>query len=118
MKAGNQLKEEYKQMKFKVGVFQIRNTLNGKILVGSSVNMDAIWNRHKVELKFDGHRNKKLQDEWKEFGEENFAFEILYEIEQKDGSNIDYTREAKKLEEMFIDELKPFAEKGYNLKKI
>jgi group I intron endonuclease len=117
MKAAKHLKDEYKQMKFKVGVFQIKNTVNGKILVGSSVNLDAIWNRHKAELKFDGHRNKTLQQEWKEFGEENFAFEILYEIEQKDGSNIDYNKEAKKLEEMFIEELHPFAEKGYNITK-
>jgi len=117
MKAGKQLKNEYKQMKFKIGVFQIRNTVNGKILVGSSINLDAIWNRHKTELNFDGHRNKTLQQEWKEFGEDNFAFEILYEIDQKDGSQIDYSKEAKKLEEMFIEELQPFAEKGYHTTK-
>ena len=103
MKATKRLKNDYKQMKFKVGVFQIRNIVNGKILVGSSVNLDAIWNRHNVELKFDGHRNKMLQQEWKEFGEQNFAFAILYEIEQKDDSNIDYNKEGKKLEEMFIE---------------
>lgn len=114
MSTTKELKEEYKLRKFKVGVFQIRNTVNGKIFVGSSVNLDAIWNRIKSELKFEGHRNERLQKEWKEFGDQSFQFEILAELEQKDGEKIDYNREAKKLEEMFIEELQPFFDKGYN----
>ena len=117
MKLNKQLKEDYKQKKFNIGVFQIRNTINGKVLVGSSINLDAIWNRHKMELKFGGHRNKALQAEWKDFGEENFKFEILYELEQKEGDNTDYNKEVKKLEEMFIEELQPFGEKGYHTLK-
>jgi group I intron endonuclease len=114
MNANKQLKEAYKLKKFKIGVFQIRNTINGKIFVGSSVNLDAIWNRIKAELKLAGHRNEKLQQEWALYGEENFLFEILYEIEQKDSDKLDYNKEAKKLEAMFIEELQPFADKGYN----
>ena len=40
------LKQDYKQMKFRMGVFQIRNTLNNKIFVDSSMDLVAIWNRH------------------------------------------------------------------------
>jgi len=114
MKSNKQLKEEYKQKKFKVGVFQVRNTVNNKIFVGSSVNLDAIWNRIKAELRFEGHRNLLLQKEWMEFGEHNFSFEILSEIEQTDNEKLDYKKQAGKLEEMFIEELQPFAEKGYH----
>jgi len=117
MASTKQLKDEYRLKKFRIGVFQVRNTVNGKIFVGSSVNLDAIWNRIKVELKFGGHRNTLLQQEWKEFGEDNFRFEILAEIEQKDEDKVDYNKEAKKLEEMFIEELQPFGEKGYNTAK-
>ncbi len=117
MKVNKKLKEEYKLKKFKIGVFQIRNTINGKIFVGSSVNLDAIWNRIKVELKFGGHRNVKLQEEWKAFGEENFKFQILSEIVQKDVEEVDYNREVKQLEDMFVEELQPFADKGYNTPK-
>ena len=98
-------------------MFQIRNIVNGKIFVGSSVNLDAIWNRNKSELKFTGHPNTALQADWNKFGEENFRFEILSEIEQKDGDKIDYNKEAKKLEEMFMEELQPFGEKGYHTLK-
>jgi hypothetical protein len=106
MKSNKQLKEDYKQQKFKIGVFQIRNVVNEKIFVGSSINLDAIWNRIKVELKFGGHRNKPLQEDWTNFGED-----------QKDGDKIDYNKEVKKLEEMFIEELQPFGGKGYHTLK-
>src|SRR4051812_32170784 len=111
MKTNKQLKDNYRQMKFKIGVFQVRNTANGKIFIGSSPNLDAIWNRMRMELKFGGHRNEILQNEWKEFGEDFFKFEILSEIEQKNSEQqSDHNREVKELEAMFIDELQPFGE--------
>lgn len=116
MKTNKALKDEYKSKKFKIGVFQIRNTVNEKVFIEGSVNLDAIWNRHRMELNFGNHRNETLQKEWNEFGEKNFRFEILSEIEQKDDS-LDYGKEVRQLAEMFIDELKPFAEKGYNRAK-
>lgn len=115
MKTNKELKNEYKQMKLPIGVFQIRNKFNGKILVEGSTNMEAKWNRHKVELKFGNHRNKELQKDWNQFGETEFVFEILSEIEQKEDLN--FQEEVKVLEEMILEELKPYGEKGYNLKK-
>ena len=113
MKTNKELKEDYKQMKFKMGVFQIRNTINEKIFIGSSVNLDAIWNRHRMQLNGGLHPNQKLQSEWNEFGEGNFIYEILSEITQKEDTT-DYTKEVKELEGMYIDELKPYDENGYN----
>ena len=114
MNSQKTLKEKYKQRKVRIGVFQIRNTINGKIYVASSLNLDAIWNRNKMELNFGNHRNSTLQSEWKEYEEENFRYEILGEIEQKEGDTIDYNKEVKTLEGMFIEELKPFDNNGYN----
>jgi hypothetical protein len=114
MKSQKELKEEYKAKKFRIGVFQIRNTINGKIYIDGSLDLNAIWNRNRVELNFGTHRNNVLQKEWKEFGEENFRYEILSEIDQSDGEQIDYKKEVKLLTEMFVDELKPFMDKGYN----
>lgn len=114
MKTKKELREAYKLIKFKIGVFQIRNMVNNKIFIDSSVNLDKIWNRHRVELNFGNHRNAVLQKEWKAFGEDNFQFEILSEIEQRDDPTIDYAKEAKLLAQLFIEELKPFGEKGYN----
>ena len=109
-----ELKDQYKQMKFRMGVFQIRNTVNGKIYVEGSANLDSIWNRHRTQLNFGGHPNPELQKDWKDSGEANFVFEILAEIAEEAGKNIDYKKEVKTLEAMYIDDLQPFGDKGYN----
>lgn len=114
MKSQRILKDQYKARKSKIGVFQIKNTINGKIYVDGSLDLDAIWNRNKMELKFGSHRNEILQQEWRAFGEENFMFEILAEIEQKEGVEMNYAYELKQLTSMFIEELSPFLDKGYN----
>ena len=96
-----ELKDSYKQLKFKIGVFQIRNTVTGKVFVGSSVNLDAIWNRHHTQLKFGGHPNEALQADWNALGEGKFVYEILDTIEQKEADGVDYGKEAKQLEAMY-----------------
>lgn len=112
-KTNKELKEEYKQKKFKVGVFQLRNAATGKIFIGSSVNLDAMWNRIQMQLNYGNFHIEALQKDWKEYGADKFKYEILSEIEQKDDS-ADYAKEAKDLEKLFIDDLKPFGDKGYN----
>ena len=58
------LLREYKETPRPAGVYQIRNTVNGKILVGASVNLPAILNRHRAELRMGGHKNRELQKDW------------------------------------------------------
>ena len=116
MKTRKDLKEEYKQMKFKMGVFQIKNNINGKIFIGSSLDLKAIWYAQKLQLDMGMHQNSELQKDWKEFGSENFSYEILDEINQTEDKPIDYKKEIKTLEDMIIDDLQPFEENGYNKK--
>lgn len=113
MKSKKELKAAYKQMKFPMGVFQIRNTTNGKIFIASSNNINALWNRHRTELKFNSHKNKILQKDWNDFGEGTFVFEVLGEVPY-DEETVNYQEEIKTLEALYLEELKPFGEKGYN----
>ncbi|MEI7527093.1 MAG: GIY-YIG nuclease family protein [Mariniphaga sp.] len=114
MKTRKELKEEYMQMKFKMGVFQIKNNINGKVFIGSSLDLNAIWHAQKLQLDFGIHPNSDLQKDWKEHGAENFSYEIIEEIKQGDDKPIDYAKGIKVLEGMIIDELQPFENKGYN----
>ncbi len=98
-----------------MGVFQIRNLTNEKIFVGSSLNLDGIFNRHEFSLKMDGHANKSLQKDWNALGAENFAFEILEELEPRE--NLDSKKELEFLEDLWLEKLEPFGEKGYNERK-
>lgn len=117
MKTRKELKEEYKQMKYKMGVFQIKNNVNGKIFIGSSLDLKAIWFAQKLQLNNGMHQNCELQKDWKAFGADHFSYEIIDEISQKDDSLIDYKKEIKALEDMIIEEIQPFGEKGYHIKK-
>lgn len=114
MKTRKEIINDYKRTKSQIGVFQIRNKINNKVFIESSVDLVAIWNRLRFQLNMGSHPNVALQKDWKELGEENFAYEILSEIQQEDGVQVDYRKEAKKLEAMFIEDLQPFGERGYH----
>nr|WP_315201409.1 GIY-YIG nuclease family protein [uncultured Flavobacterium sp.] len=117
MKTKKEIKQEYKEIKFKIGVFQIRNSVNEKIYIESSNDLIAIWKRHRFQLNCGNHPNAELQKDWKEFGEDKFKFEIVSEIKQSDTENADNRKELKLLEEMYLEELNPFEERGYNKKR-
>ncbi len=111
-----ELVNEYKNLKFRAGVFQIRNTANGKIFIEGSVNLDKIWNRHRLELGFGNHRNTAMQQDWKTFGEAQFVFEVLGELTTDDLNETEIKKEVKLLEQMYLEELEPYGEKGYHLR--
>ena len=101
-------------MKYRMGVFRIRNNVNGKVFIGSSLDLIAIWHAQKLQLDFGIHPNSGLQKDWKEQGPENFSYEILEEIKQSDDKPLDYNKEVKTLEKMIIEELQPFGDRGYH----
>ena len=116
MKTRKQLKEEYKQMKFTMGVFRIVNKVNGKVFIGSSTDLKAIWNAQRFQLEAGMHQNAALQKDWKEFGAENFCYEIIEELPHSVEKEVDYPSEIKALEQLIIDQEQPFGEKGYHTK--
>jgi len=97
-----------------MGVYQIKNQVNGKVLIGSSVNLPGILNRFKAELKMGSCRNIALQNEWKQFGPEVFEFKEIEVLELKDDPAYDPTEDLHILEELWTEKLSPFGDKGYN----
>jgi group I intron endonuclease len=110
-----ELKKEYLQNHRPMGVYQIRNIANEKVLIGAALDLPGILNRHKFQLKMGNHTNGALQTDWNEFGAENFAFEILDEITPKEGR--DYREELAFLEELWLEKSQPYGDRGYNEKK-
>jgi hypothetical protein len=110
--------KQYKQNPPEMGIFQIKNKINGKILIGKAKNLMGILNRNKFQLKNGTHVIKELQDDFNKFGEENFIFEQLDSLKPKDDFKYDYTEDLELLEELWLEKLQPYNEKGYNLKKI
>ena len=114
MKSKKDIKREYKERKKLAGVFQVKNIANGKVLLGSSLNLDGPLNGHRFMLKIGSHRNKVLQQEWNEYGPDKFIFEILEVVKVKDEPNFNLSDELTLLEEIWLERLKPFGEQGYN----
>jgi hypothetical protein len=77
MKTRAELKREYKETVKDMGVLAIRNLRNGRMWLGSSPNPDAAFTRFRFELRLGSSWHKDLQNDWNEFGEDAFAFEVL-----------------------------------------
>ncbi len=108
---------KYKQTALAMGIYQIKNLKNGKIFIGSAKDLRGRINSNKFQLKNGSHPNKEMQRDYNEAGEEGFSFDVLDYLKPKDDLNYDYTDELRVLEEMWLDKLQPYGEKGYNGKK-
>lgn len=63
-------------------VYQIKNSINGKVYVGSSVGVERRWNMHLKALKSGSHHSCILQREWEEHGEDCFSFSLLEKVQE------------------------------------
>jgi group I intron endonuclease len=110
----SEIKKNYKQTVTPMGIYQLKNLVNGKILIGSSKNLPARKNRFELELTLENFTNKELlQDVW-EHGKDKFVFEVLDYLAPKEDPAYNYSEDLKTLEELWIEKLQPFNEKGYN----
>ena len=114
MQSRKEMIRNYRERRKPAGVFQIKNIANGKVLLGSSLNLEGPLNSHRFMLTTGSHRNKALQNEWNAYGEKNFVFEILETVKVTDDPNFNLNDELTLLEEIWLERLQPFGEKGYN----
>lgn len=115
VKSRRELNREYTERVKPAGVYQVKNLMNGKVLLGSSLNLEGPLNRHRFMLKIGSHLNKDLQKDWDELGAEKFVFEILEQVQVKDDPNFNLKDELTLLEMIWLEKLQPFGERGYNL---
>jgi group I intron endonuclease len=115
VKSKKDIHREYKERVKPSGVFQVKNIGNGKVLLGSSLNLDGSLNKHRFMLKIGSHTNKALQKDWDEFGADQFVFEILEEVKIVDSPNFNLKDELTLLEQIWLEKLQPVGERGYNI---
>jgi group I intron endonuclease len=87
------------------GIYAIRNTVNGKVYVGSAANIEKRWRLHRSQLALSTHHSKKLQNAWNKHGSQSFVFEVIELVNDK--SNL------LEREQHWIDTLSAFSN-GYN----
>jgi hypothetical protein len=63
------------------GIYGIKNKINNKIYVGSSINIHSRLLEHIYDLKKKIHCNDYLQNSWNKYGENNFEFCLICKCE-------------------------------------
>lgn len=87
------------------GIYLITCLNNGKIYIGSAVNIRDRWLRHCKELRSGNHPNPHLQNAWNKHGEDAFTFEVIEECERQN---------LLSREQYWLDQLRPY-ETGFNV---
>lgn len=64
------------------GIYAIRCIPTGKRYVGSAASIKKRWGDHSRLLMRDGHHSRHLQQAWKKYGPDAFAWEILELVEE------------------------------------
>jgi len=113
-----ELIKDYKQNQRPMGLYQIRNTVNGKVFVGAAMDLPGIMNSQKFQLSLGGHRNKSLQADWNQYGAETFVIEILDEITPNQNPGYDYRGELGTMQDLWLEKLEPYGDRGYNDRKL
>ena len=103
----------YKESPRPMGVFRVRNTTNGRSLIGSSVDVPAMLNRQRFQLGAGGHPDRALQQDWKEFGPAAFEFETLDTLDPPQEPGYDPAVDLRMLEQMWLEKLGRPGERGY-----
>jgi len=85
-------------MRTLVGIYEIRNKINNKFYIGSSIDLTKRFHSHKGKLNRNVHKNQHLQSSWNKYIGDNFEFKVLI-----------YCNESTLYvyEQLFIDELDP-----------
>ena len=106
---------EYKETRRPAGIYCVRNTVNGKLLVGTSRDLPSILNRQRMQLRAGSHTNQSLQKDLREYGAEAFEVEVLdtLDVPEKQ-ADYDPSADLRTLEQMWLDKLSPYGERGYN----
>ena len=115
MKTRQEMKREYKERPKPAGIFLVRNTVNGKVLLGSSKNLEGPLNRNKFLLSIGRHPIEELQKDWNLQGADTFTFEIAEVVNVRNDPQFSLDDELTLLEMIWWEKLRPVGEGGYNL---
>ena len=71
-----------------IGIYKIINTVNGKVYIGKSQNIEKRFNDHIYCLNRGINHNPHFQNAWDKYGEKNFKFEIIHTLKKYDEKEI------------------------------
>ncbi|MEV8518465.1 GIY-YIG nuclease family protein [Dyella marensis] len=96
-----------------MGIYAIRNLRSGRVLIEQSANTTGALNRQRTQLRLGLHRIRDLQRDWRELGEDAFAFEVLQAQEPRAEPTFDYTAEREALLQSWRERIPPGSKDSY-----
>ena len=66
-----------------LGIYKITNKINNKSYIGKSVNIEKRWKYHLDNFNCQKEYNKTLYKAFRKYGESNFTFEVLEELDEE-----------------------------------
>lgn len=101
-----EITDAYKNRRAVGGVFAVRNSANGKSLVQYAVDINGSKNRFEFSQATGGCAYKPLETDFKKYGNSVFTFEILEQIEQKEGQTAEeFAEEIKALYGILVENM-------------
>ena len=97
---------KYKEREIIGGIYAITNTLNNKIFVGATTNLQGSKNRFEFSQKTGSFVEMKLRSDWNKQGSEQFVFEVLEELKKGETqSEQEFKADIDILKEMWLEKL-------------
>ncbi|WNR46776.1 GIY-YIG nuclease family protein [Paenibacillus roseipurpureus] len=118
-----ELAADYTQTFRLMGVYQIRNVKNNKVLVAGTMDLDGARNRFEFCQQTRLNTTHEIQRDWLTYGADSFVFEELDRIQPREDVMVDaselrnYRSEVDALLELWLEKLQPYDEAGYNRRK-
>ena len=95
-----------------IGIYCIKNRINGKVYIGQSWDIENRWYRHRVTT--DKSYKSHLYSAIRKYGKDNFEFSILKKIEENENTQ----KELDHYENFFIEQFNSRDRSlGYNKKE-
>lgn len=95
------------------GVYLITCTANGKVYVGSAVNLAKRWSEHRRGLDHDKHHCRHLQNAWNKYGATAFKWSVL-ELVSTEGLTTEEIRAILIAREQFYIDSHDATRHGFN----
>jgi len=84
-----------------MGIYAIRDSESGHLLLGASRNVDASLNRARFELLMGKYADRVLQAAWNRGGVDGLRFDVLERLKERETADFDYEGELKSLEQFY-----------------
>lgn len=94
---------QWKNRRPEMGIISIRCKATGEIFADISKDTAVAFNSHRFQLSANLHRNNRLQELWKQYGEDGFIYSVEKVLKYENPDD-DQTEKLTAMLESFLSE--------------